>query len=373
MLFGIKRADTFASFTTPYMRSLLSVLGLVVSHVAFAQITIGPADMPSAGDTMRYRTTVATGVGLQLTGPNVVWDMSNLNIGIEGADTAVTVSSTPLLYQFFFNNGILYPQHLANYAMKGTEFGFQGVSLEDVYDYYKKDATGFRNVGFGANVNGIPASVRRIPVDYIHRFPMNFGDQDTSYSAFNVNIPTLGYFGQTQNRYNTVDGWGTLYLPADTFEVLRVRSVLVKRDTLFVDQFGFGFGFNEPQTVEYKWIAAGMDAPVLTVTTVGGVATTARFHYDPELSVSVLEAGQQDLAPELFPNPANSEVSIRVPTGHDGHLRIMDASGRDVMAPVLVRQGTLVRIATNALPAGSYLVQLVGEGAAWSTRLVVSH
>jgi len=352
------------------MRNTTSAIGLLLILQAGAQITIGPNDMPSAGDTMRYRTTNAGNVDLALTGANVVWDFSTLTLGAAGADTAVAVSSTPFAYQFFFNNNILYPNHSANFALKGVEFGFQGVSFEDVYDYYKRNADGYRNVGFGANLNGIPTSIRRVPVDYIHRFPMNYGNMDTSFSSFNATVPTIGYYKQDQWRYNNVDGWGELILPGNTFEVLRVRSVLQQRDSLYIDQFGFGFATNRPQTVEYKWIAQGMDAPVLIVTTVGGFATTARFYYQPQISTGI-EAQESASHVALWPNPADALLNVKLPTDHGGVLVVNDTQGREVLRTHTNGVGGLATVPIADLPPGAYSLNLVGAEQPWTKRFVV--
>lgn len=352
------------------MRNLATATCLFLLHQAGAQITIGPNDMPSAGDTMRYRTTNAGNVGLALTGANVVWDFSTLTLGAAGADTAVAVSSTPLAYQFFFNNNFLYPDHSANFALKGLEFGFQGVSFDDVYDYYKRNAAGYRNVGFGANLNGVPTSIRRVPVDFIHRFPMNYGNMDTSFSSFNVNVPTIGYYKQDQWRYNHVDGWGELILPGNTFEVLRVRSVLQQRDSLYIDQFGFGFATNRPQTVEYKWIAQGMDTPVLIVTTVAGVATTARFYYAPQITT-----GTAALDPAgsgvVWPNPADELLHVQLPGDQGGIVVVHDVQGREVYRTGWNGAGEALVLPVADLSPGAYSVQLLGASAPWSKRFVV--
>jgi hypothetical protein len=333
---------------------------------------IGTTDMPSAGDTVRYHTTNAGSVDVALTGADVIWDFSTLTLGLEGADTAVTVSATPFAYQFFFNNNLLYPQHTASFAMKGTGFDFQVVSFDDVYDYFKNDATGFRDVGFGANLNGIPTSIRRIPVDWEYRFPMAFGNMDTSFSAFNVNVPTVGYYGQSQTRYNHVDGWGTLLLPGGgSHQVLRVRSVLAQRDTIFVDQFGFGFGTNRPQTVEYKWLAPGKDLPVLEVVTVGGFATTARFQYE-EVTIGFGDMPQENTL-HIWPNPADDLLQVLLPTDQGGLLRVMDATGREVLREGPHAGGTLVPLHTGHLAKGMYLLRLEGAVGATTTRIMVRH
>jgi hypothetical protein len=353
------------------MRKYILLFGLAFTGGLSAQITIGPDDMPSQGDTTRYRSADGSGIALELTGAEHVWDFADLTPQDEGADTAVSVGSTPFLYQFFFNNVFFYPDYAADYAMKGTSFGFQQLSLSDVYDYYRVDADGFRNVGFGANVNGLPTSVRREPIDLIHQFPMNFGDEDSSASAFNVTVPTLLYFGQDQLRHNIVDGWGTLYLPADTFEVVRVKSILQRTDTIYIDQFSFGFRIPEPETVEYKWIAQGMDRPVLQVTTLGGIPTATRFFYEPEEISTGVTAAPSSGAPALYPNPTANEAYVHLPTDLGGTIIMIDGAGREVSRTTNVAKGTLQRIDLSGFAAGSYTVRLLDAERAWSSSLIV--
>nr|MBP8878230.1 hypothetical protein [Flavobacteriales bacterium] len=93
------------------MRTSLLLLSLAGATALPAQITIGPDDMPNAGDTIRYRTTAAQNIDLDLTGADLVWDYGDLAIQAEAADTIVSVGSTPFLYQLFFNNIFLYPQN----------------------------------------------------------------------------------------------------------------------------------------------------------------------------------------------------------------------------------------------------------------------
>ncbi len=353
------------------MRHLLLPGVLALQLPLLGQITIGQADMPSAGDTMRFHTTLPDGLDLEQTGPGVVWDYGQLEPLLPGADTAVLVSSTPFLYQFFFNNPVLYPAHAASYAVKGTDLNLQGITLENVFEYFKNGPTGFHNVGFGATINGLPASVRRIPVDQVYLFPMEFGDDHVSFSAFEIEVPTLGFFGQTQTRTNQVDGWGTLYLPADTFDVLRVRSVLDRWDTVFVDQLGLGFAFDEPQTIEYKWIAQGMDIPVLTVTTVAGVPNAARFFYGPGNVTDVPGHMAYAAVPHVFPNPASDVVRVNIPEGWQGDLSLHDAMGRVVRAGIPVRPSAVIELDLQGLAPGAYHLRVQGT-AHWSTRLMVT-
>lgn len=349
-----------------HLRDLLLFLALPTQLCA--QITIGPDDMPSVGDTLRYHSTLPAAIDLDGTGPGHVWDFSQLEPLSEGADTAVTVGSTPFAYQFIFNNGILYPNHQADYAMKGPSFGIEGFSLQNVYEYYKKGSTGFRNVGFGATINGIPTSVRRIPVDVIYPFPLNYGDTDANNSAFQVNIPTILFFGQDQLRTSQVDGWGTLVLPTASFEVLRVRSVLERRDTIHIEALGQGFGFDEPETVEYKWLAQGMGAPVMQVTTVAGIPTEVRFFHDPDFNTGIAAPSLPELV--AYPNPAADAFWLHIPPGAHGQLELLDAAGRVVVAHA-ARGGERLQVGLAGLASGHYVLRLQGEGFRYHGRVVV--
>jgi hypothetical protein len=348
------------------MRSIF-ILPLILSTVAHSQITIGPPDLPSAGQELIYWTAQATSVDVSATGPSQLWDFSMLEPLQQDTNVTVSVSSTPLLYQFFFNNPILYPDHDADFAMEGQEFSFQALNVEDVYDYYKKSSAGYRNVGFGANINGIPSSIRRLPVDWIHRFPMDFGDVDSSFSTWEMNVPNTFFFRQEQWRHNTVDGWGTLVLPSATFDVLRVRSVLTRHDSIHIEQFGTGFGIDEPESVEYKWMAQGMGRPVLTVITVGGVPTVAQFYHDETTSIG--EPISSSFI--VHPNPASDRVVMEIPGSANGSLIIRDLKGTIVQQQLNFQPGKQL-LNVSALAEGAYIIEFRSEGSILQQRLVVT-
>lgn len=339
-------------------RHTLAIAATLLCIPAVAQITISQTDMPSAGDTVRYRTTTTT-LAAAPTGTDFLWDFSALVAGLEQADTMVSVSSTPLAYQFFFNNALLYPQHKADFAMRGPSIGFQQFSLSNLFDYYKNNSSGYRNVGFGANVNGLPTSVRRDPVDWIYRFPLNFGDVDSSASHFQVSVPLLGFFGQDQMRRNEVDGWGTLILPADTFQVLRVKSRINRTDTVHIDQFNIGFALPEPETIEYKWLAQGMDEPVLQINVVGGVNTLVRFYYDPEDFPTGTSGAPTAAMPRVWPNPASDVLHLE---RWQGRVELTTLDGRVVRSlDAVMPAGSTMDL--RDLAGGSYLLRGITQGA----------
>lgn len=352
------------------MRTALLLLLLPLVGTVTAQVTITEADMPNAGDTLRFKRADPTQVPLGITGEDVVWDLGDLGPLSEGADTAVAVGSTPFLYQLFFNNPFLFPAHRADYGVVGAEFDLLVLSLTEVYDYFRADADGFFNVGFGANVNGLPTSVRREPVDRIHSFPLQFGSTDVSPSAFNVTVPTMLYFGQDQVRTTVVDGWGTLVLPNGTYDVLRVKSTLQRTDTIFIEQFGVGFRLPEPETVEYRWLAPGMGKPVLEVVTTAGIPVSAEYFHAPEdLSTGIGAAHGDGLT--VFPNPCSTDLVI--PANENGRIVLRDQMGRAVRE-ANVRGGMLERLDVSGLAEGAYLLEHIGaSGTLKTTTVVVQH
>ena len=345
---------------------MLSLGPMCIGIAASAQITINSADMPSAGDTVRYQTTT-TAADMSDTGPSHTWDFSSLVPGGEGADTMVTVGSTPLLYQFFFNNALIYPEYKADYAMRGASIGLQGFSLDNLFDYYKNNSAGFRDVGFGASLNGLPTSVQRTPVDWIYRFPMYYGNTDSSASHFDVSVPSIGYYGQNQMRRNEVDGWGTLILPTDTFQVLRVESRIARNDTIHIDQFNIGFAIPEPETIEYKWIAQGMDEPVLQVTSVGGINTVVRFYYHPDDISTTVATVKERGALRAWPNPANTVLHLEGAV--QGPVQLLSADGSVVYTGV-VSSLPAHTIDVSALAPGLYMLR-TGTGGA-TVRVVIA-
>ncbi len=353
------------------MRSIHAILLSFAAQIASAQIVIGPADMPSEGDTLRFSTAQQPDADVATTGAGITWDFSTLVPLAEGENVAVSVGITPFLYQFYFNNPILYPEHDASFAMEGPEFDLQVLTIEETFEYFKKDASGYRNVGFGGMLNGLPTSVRRQPVDWIYRFPMEFGNVDSSFSTWEVEIPGTFYFEQEQWRHNEVDGWGTLMLPADTFEVLRVRSVLNRHDSTYVEQFGTGFAFDEPETVEYKWLATGMGRPVLSIITVGGVPSVIEFHYDPD-GITTGIAGLDRNSTGLFPNPATENITVIVPEGSSGRIHVRDINGRIVFSAIAT-PGSQIEMQIDQLANGTYTIGSQGGDRPWRQRFVVAH
>ncbi|MBN1338830.1 MAG: hypothetical protein JXA03_05865 [Bacteroidales bacterium] len=267
----------------------LFMLWLVFS-TGVSQITIGPNDMPEVGDTLRYNVTYNTaGIDYTSAGPGHNWDFSALTSFLpQEADTFVHVWTTPLLYQLVF----FYPL-VSTIASPQAEFTLiPGFELTDIYSFFKESSNDFREVGSGMTINGIPLPALYDDPDIVYKFPVQYGNTDSSVSSFGLQVPDLGYYGRVKKRKNTVDGWGNITTPFGTFQALRIISNIKQTDSIYIDALGFGFPITT-ETTEYKWMVNGFGRPLVKVVESGILPTKIEYLNFPEETLTV------DLGPDI--------------------------------------------------------------------------
>ena len=358
-------------------QSILFILSCL-SNLIFAQITITTADMPLVNDTFRLsETNNIQGLDPELTGTNFTWDFSTLIPTTQRMDTFFSVTTTPFTYQFFFNNLFLYPNHKASYALTGQDIGIPQVSISEVFNYIKNSSSAYDNVGFGSNINGIPSSTQNTPVDREYNFPMNYGSNHASNSEFAISVPTFGHYGQTLDRNDTIDGWGSLTLPNGTYDVLRVKSILNKVDTTYLDLLGFGATIPRPEEIEYKWLANFKGLPLLKVITNGGVVTQIEYQDDPLIVSSVIESNKIDNV-TIFPNPTKNHLVIDLKLNFSGNLKVnvKDILGKNVAVVYTNRIGSgnkkiLIDLAKHTITKGIYFIELIVDEKQYYTQKIV--
>ncbi|MCZ2443781.1 MAG: hypothetical protein LC101_08425 [Flavobacteriales bacterium] len=219
------------------MRFLLlcGFMFLLVEAPLHSQILITKNQMPIPDSVYNYTRAFPTGISYADTGPDFIWDYSDLNNLSATTLTMDAPSHTPLVYQLVFNNPI-FANNNSTHAQPGIEINLPasfGFSLTDVFNFYKNSNTAFTLVGIGATINGIQTPIPYQIKDKIYQFPLEYGDIDTSTFLFDISIPSIGGWKQGGTRINAVDGWGTILLPGNqSYEVLRVKTSLTLRDTI---------------------------------------------------------------------------------------------------------------------------------------------
>ncbi len=338
------------------MKSKLLVLLLMLSGTLCAQPpVIDSTHMPAPG-TIITRTLITdlSAVDYTLTGSDYLWNFSMLDGGTYLTDTFVAVSSAPFTYVATFSNPFDKEHKATTAKRQSVGQSLPGISINDMYNFYKSAYSYYGQVGFGAEVNGLPIPVKYDHADTIYKYPFIFGDTYSSTSQYEISIPSLGYHSERKFRVNYVDGYGTIIVPGDTFNVVRLRSELQIFDSLYIDSLGFGFGIDRAQT-EYKWISPESKLPVFEVTIsesgMGGSIEQAWFldrrdhSATPEFSGSTIH---------IYPNPVTTELIVSGLADTPTSWEVFDLNGRCCL------QGASITgsIDTSTLPAGEYLLSI---------------
>lgn len=366
------------------MRKLLlfSIQLLFFVEYSSAQIIITTVDMPVVNDTIRLSiTNNIQGNDPILTGANYVWDYSALTPNSQRIDTFFSVTSTPFAYQFYFNNAILYSAYKASYALKGQDFVMPPIvpiplSITEVFNFQKNSTSKFENVGFGSKISGIPSSTRNIPIDVEYEFPLNYTDSNFSSSKFLVDIPTVAAYGQSMDRSSVVDGWGSIVLPMGTYNVLRVKSVLTKIDTFYLDTLGIGTNFSRPEEIEYKWLANGMSMPLLKIVTTAGVVTTIEYQ-DTAIFVGINEHEALN-GFNIYPNPTTKNVTLTFNSLSGGNLSyaIKDVTGKTIVTKMVKatsgKNNFIIDFTQQHLSNGIYFVEIQMNDLVLTKKMVFS-
>jgi hypothetical protein len=85
---------------------------------------------------------------------------------------------------------------------------------------------------------------------------------------------------------NFVDGWGTLKTPFGIFSVIRIKSLISQRDSLYIDSLGTGFPMQRTIT-EYKWLGKNSGIPILQISE-EGFSVTAIYRDSTRMSAQTL-------------------------------------------------------------------------------------
>ena len=266
-----------------YFTSLFLLCFLLIFLPSQAQIIIANQDMPVSGDTLRYsNANTITQLNLGNTGANTSWDYSNLTMVTQGVATYKKASQVNGTYGLFFGFGA--------YGLRVIDsIGAGQIQIKNIYDFYNKSQNEFTAKGRGLEALNFPIPSFYGDPDEIYQFPLTFGRVDTSTYQVTFSLLTLGSFTQTGMRVNTVDGWGTIITPYDTFKVLRIKSEIFEQDSLGSDQLPQGLKFANNQ-VQYKWLAKNQHLPILEVdgNVIGGTFIQTAVKYRDIFHVSPL-------------------------------------------------------------------------------------
>jgi hypothetical protein len=343
------------------MRKVYAVaLLFLMCKAVSAQITITPADMPVAGDTLRYSIdlTSTTTINLSTTGPNSNWNYSSLVSDAQGIDSyktafavnplyAVTIAPTAYGYKFADTLG----------------GGGSPVTLTNVYYFFSKKNSPPRYVAeaFAAVIGGIPTPVNYSDEAEWYFFPLTYPKRDSTTFKLSFALQPLGSMKMTGYRIDSVDGFGTIVTP---YFPSGVQCIRVRAEIHEVDSIGFGAGpaIGFPRnTVEYKWLANGEHYPVLWVTAslLGSTETVTNIRYrdvyKQDTAGKVVDITPSYQVLKTYPNPTSGLVKITVPENWKNYV----VEVFDVQARLVTTVANKNELDISALPQGRYGIRVI--------------
>jgi hypothetical protein len=351
------------------MKLFSLALAVLVSSVVFGQVQIVSNDLPQANDVLitRGATLLDPSVDLEFTGPNQTWnfgfDVLQPLTNVTTTD-CVPVETTPILYQFLFNNPFD-NQHNSDFAFGTDDISAGAFTFEDVYNYYKNSSSVYANTGVGSTINGIPVPAQFNPVDIIYHLPIDYGDQDSTHSELMIDLDTLGAYQLVQDRVNFCSGWGTLNIYDQTFPVLKMRTEIYATDSIYIGFIGFGQAFERPIAVEYKWMTPAINVPVLQINAnlINGTPVVTSIA-TADIYTGVNEEGISAMA--LYPNPTEEYIQLQGNQLLGKTYRIVGINGEQVATGKYLGQPIEVR----SLASGMYFMIIDRDGKIQSTPFV---
>ncbi len=299
------------------MKKLFTLFFAACSVAATAQITINQADMAVIGKTVILAYDNGTpGLTPGATGANQTWNFSSVTSTDQ--DTLVFSNTAGTPHASHFPAANVYIPNLGIYLVKNSS----GVFIDGGSDP--------QMMGMMIDFN---------PNEQIISFPNTYQSTFSNTSAYAYSdstsqIPLPGVdsirIKHSKVKNAVTDAWGNITTPAGTFGSIRVKSVEVSKDSIFLHIPIVGWSYfqdNQDTNTHYAWFAQGRFFPVfeMDVATDGSVNGMDYLKIDP---VSVND--EKQLAAKVYPNPATDYIHFNTAANSDVTLRVFDVKGAEV-------------------------------------------
>jgi hypothetical protein len=353
------------------MRKLLVFFAVIlIALPLLAQPVFTEEDLPDIGfestHTMDEDTIISVKVGS--TGGPQTWDFSRDVTGSSQTFEVIEVAGTPAADSF--------PE--ADFVQYLNTWVFDSVAAE-VWNYVQTTSTQVLHLGDYIEAGMLTDTVRLYkdyePDRYVTPLPLEMGAQwkDSFYRADTIDTAGLINIQIWSVGHSEVDAWGTVIVPAGSFNALRVITydTTISLFTFFIPQ--------EPdtsRTIGYTWVAAD----------VGTVAhiVSSEDETDPEFEDAETYVVMVDYkgnavgeSPGASPTPhmrvAGNKVYFSLPQPGEVELDIYNAAG--CRATLLYRGALSAGEHSLPLPAdltsGVYFLRIKTPLANLSTKFIV--
>lgn len=343
-------------------KNLLIVIVCCFSITLTSQISITSVNMPVSGDTCRFSNATLSSVGdYTTTGANYFWDFITLDSTGQGIRKFEAASTTP----YFYFGPAGYGEKIAD------SVGIPPFLFKNIYNFYKLTATKFYIDGLGITYSGFAIPNFNSDKDELYTLPLNYLDRDsTTFKFSTISTGTIPAYSKQGYRITEADGWGSITTPYGTEQCLRVVTTQYSQDsikgTLAVGTFTYPLNLGFPNYQRsYQWLTLTEKIPYLEVS--GNLSGTnftpnqAKYR-DVIRSFVGIKEGSATLALSVFPNPANTQLTIIIPQNkHDVVAEITDLQGKLMLTKSLTKNSQIVnlhQIDLSGIAKGVYLLKL---------------
>ena len=344
------------------MLRLITLFILAASTMAFAQISLTSTDALNwigLSQTIEYDTTFSITVDVGSAGPNQSWNFSSIPTHLENTVSIISPAGTPFEDDFPTANFVEF------YNMSAGDTVFQ------LYSYAEVSSDLFLTLGDG-NIIHIPSFIDTSYADSSREetpLPLTYGSQWSTENGDTTDYVSFKYV-TVEKSENTVDAWGTVTVPAGTFDCLRLRENYSYVTKSVIGDFEVTI--DSTSNINYTWLSKNNYA-ICNIESQDGETnpefTTASYFTRLKSGTSALP---ENKGPELltgfsleqnYPNPFNPETEIAYTLGKAGNvdLSIYDAAGQLVQNLVSGYQNAgrhSVRWDATGLSSGIYYYKI---------------
>ncbi len=286
-----------------------------------------------------------------LTGPDVQWDFSDLDLN------------------FFLSNQVFDPSTTAF----GSNFPDSDFALgNDIND--GRTFLSLENEGLFLDGSNNDNNVVNICTDsrQLFNFPLTY--ESTFSDSWSCGFTFAGIPTSDEGLITgKVDGYGTLILPFGTFSnVLRVRTF-----NDYVNSQVFSGGTLEVKIKEtnFTFISALTGYQILSFSYLkpeGQLQETFGSVHLPQGTSAIIGADELIVDLKLFPNPTSDLLNIQVTKELKADISVLDIFGRTVFAEKEVRLSAMPnQVEIQALAPGIYFLNISSEGKRVVRRFVI--
>lgn len=356
------------------MKFYLSLLFCLASLITFSQIILTSKLSPAVGDSLYYAVdTSATGVAITAPGANQNWDFSQLN--------ALTARSEVYRHPSLGANAQSFPT--ADVMLQ------QGVSEL----YYRLFSNRIELLGTGSSIPSPLPGIGGLNVYpkavVVQRYPQRYLDSLNYRSAYSITFPSsilpdtitngLPPIDSIRISYDTkfhklTDAWGTLKLPAKTWNVLREKRTMENQVKIeaklpflgWLDVTSFVSGaapglFDSNTTYSYAFISDETKG-LIALVNVDSLNTvlTVQFKPDAKIILKTDDAGSIHTI-GIYPNPADHQIYFSLQNLNSGYydVSVFDVMGKEFATrKIFINENTVTKFDIDNLPAGAYYLQI---------------